>query len=125
MLYKISKKEQNLRNQLKKKYTPELFENVITLQQSMRSLKSDINNKIKIHGSLNDNLIDRESQYKLIGFFLLGIFVIFLLLGICMIYEAMDHPIILEGIGSLILMIFGLCFLIFFIYWNFFSKEKN
>ncbi|MBY9007900.1 MAG: hypothetical protein KGD63_14255 [Candidatus Lokiarchaeota archaeon] len=125
MLYKITKKEENIRNQLKKNFNPELCEKVIALQQSIKSLERNTDNKIKIHGCLKDNFVHKDSKYKIIGFFLLGVFVAFLLFGICMIYEAMDYPLILEGIGPFILMIFGLCLLIFFIYWNFFIKEEK
>ncbi len=123
ILYKIAKKEQNLRNQLRRKYDPELFENVIALQQSIKSLDKKKDNKIKIHGNLKENLVYKESRYRIIGFFLLGIFLALLSFGISMTYEAMEYPIIVEEIGSFILIIYGFSLLIFFIYWNFFLKE--
>ena len=125
ILYKISKKEQKIRSQLNKKYSPELFESAIALQQAKASLERNNGNKITIRGSLKDNIVFKDSQYKLIGFFLLGMFIAFLLLGISMIYQAMENPLILDGIGSFLLMIFGLCLLIFFIYWNYFLKERR
>jgi len=125
ILYKIAKKEEKVRNQLNKQYSPELFESAIALQQAKASLERNNGNKIIIRGTLKDSLIFKDSQYKLFGFFLLGIFITFFLFGITMVYEAMENPLILEGLGSFLLMIFGLCLLIFFIYWNYFLKERR
>lgn len=125
ILHNIREKELSLQKKLRKSYNKDLFENAVYLKKARKTLETQDNKKIEIKGQLKDNLNYQESLSELIGYSLIGIFILFFLLGVATVIEAFLSPNLTTTLSILLLTFFGMSILFLVVYWNYFRKEED
>ena len=122
ILHKIREKEVGLQNELRKNYDKGLFESALYLQRVKSSLKNDDKKKIELKGQLKNNINYQVSLDAIFGYFLIGVVILFFLLGIIMSMYAVFHPSLTGTISPLFLATYGMGVFCFVLYWNYFKK---
>ena len=89
------------------------------------ALENQDKKKIEIKGQLKDNLNYQESLSELIGYSLIGIFILFFLLGVATVIEAFLRPNLTTTLSVLLLIFFTMSVLFIVLYWNYFKKEEG
>ena len=110
---------------MKKKYSKELFENAVYLKKARKTLENQDKKKIEIKGQLKDNLNYQDSLSELIGYSLIGIFILFFLLGVATVIEAFLRPNLTTTLSVLLLIFFSMSVLFIVLYWNYFKREEG
>ena len=115
-----------VRDGLKEEFDKELFENALYLNKVKKSLKArDKKGKIEVKGQLKDNISYRRSMDDILGYSFLGAFILFLLLGVAILVEAILIPSLTGTLSLLFLATFGTSVFFLAIYWNYFRKETS
>ncbi len=117
MVFKLGQKEDQINKQLNEKYDPALFERKILIHQIKNSLSQKGSGKIRIQGNLRENLVYQRSLDKIIGYVLLGLFIILFSIGITILFELTLYPSLAASLGLLLILLFGSATFFFYIYW--------
>lgn len=125
LLHRLRTKEQSIQKELNSSYDKNLFESAIYLKKAENSLKKEENGKIILNGQLKDNIIYQRSLESILGYSFIGVFILFFLLGLIVILEAMFYPSLTATMSSLLLITFGVSMLFFLLYWKYFRNEEN
>ena len=123
ILHKIREKEVGLQNELRRSYDKGLFESALYLQNVKSSLKNGDKKKFELEGPLKNNVNYQISLDAIFGYFLIGVVIIFFLLGFIITIETIFHPSLTGTISPLFLATYGMATLFFILYWNYFKKE--
>lgn len=123
ILHKIREKEVAIQNELRDKYDKGLFESALYLQKVKSSLKNDDKKKIELKGQLKNNINYQVSLDAIFGYFLIGVVILFFLLGFIITIETVFHPSLTGTLSPLFLATYGMATLFFILYWNYFKKE--
>ena len=89
ILQKIKEKELSLQKDLKNTFNSRKLENMIYLQNLKHSISQDDKGKITIQGALKDNLSYQHSIDAIFGYFIIGIVLLLVMLGIIMVYASL------------------------------------
>lgn len=125
ILHNIREKELSVQKKLRKNYSKDLFENAVYLKKARKTLENQDKKKIEIKGQLKDNLNYQESLSELIGYSLIGIFILFFLLGVVTVIEAFLSPNLTTTLSILLLIFFSMSVLFIVLYWNYFRREEG
>jgi hypothetical protein len=125
MAFQLQKKEDHLKAQLEENYEPELLEDLLLLKQLKKSLKQNHGKRIQLQGSLAESISYQKSFTSLYGYFIVGLFVIFLCFGINMIALLFIQPLLLGALAMFILIIMGMALFFLYIYWSNFKSKMQ
>jgi len=125
MLHKIKKEEKILSSRLEQQYDPETFEQAIILKRVRASLERNRSGRITVRGTLKENLMYKKSISDIIGYFLLGIFVLLCGVGIVILFEVITFSFLTAHLSPFILLFFGGAGLFFYIYWSKFMRGSE
>ena len=125
ILYNLKKKQREVQKQLNEQYTKELFEQAIYLKKARGSIQSHKSGKIVLEGRLADNIIYQNSMEQLYGYFFIGIFILFLLLGVILTYECVLYPSLVGVLSYFFLLTYGTSMFFFLLYWHYYKKEEE
>ncbi len=123
ILHKIREKELILQKELKNGFNKDTFESAIYLKKFKDSFKNRGTNKIKLQGQLKDSISYQRSFDDIIGYEIIGISILFFMLGLIVVIETILFPNLMGALSFLILMFFGSGTLLFLSYWYYFKKE--
>ncbi|MHA1915237.1 MAG: hypothetical protein ACW990_04335 [Promethearchaeota archaeon] len=107
IMHKLQEQENILQQDLQHSFDAAKFEKALYLTKIKNSLASKNKNKIFIEGPLKDNLIYQYSVNRIFGYYLLGLSILLLSLGVGMIIEMSFLPLVMNTGGLLILLYFG------------------
>jgi len=125
ILHKIREKELILQKELKNGFNKDTFESAIYLKKFKDSFKNRGTNKVKLQGQLKDSISYQRSLDDIIGYGIIGISILFFMLGLIVVVETILYPNLTMALSLLILMFFGPGILSFLSYWYYFKKEGN
>ncbi|MFX1410423.1 MAG: hypothetical protein ACFFA6_08720 [Promethearchaeota archaeon] len=123
ILQKVKEKEIYVRENLNQNFNSKLFETAIYLKKIKNGLEEKERSKIIFQGTLKDNINYQHSLENILGYFILGIFILMFSLGMIVLVEVMIFPLTISTLGMFLLVFFGLAALCFIIYWNSFRGE--
>jgi len=124
-LYELEQKEHLVQQELKKGYDFELFRKAIYYKKMRKNLKSQNIDKIEIKGSLRENISYNITLESILGYYLIGLFILFFLIGLVIAIEAYTFPSLTGPFSILLLFSFALSGLFFGLYWYNFEKVKT
>ena len=78
-----------------------------------------------MQGQLKDSISYQRSLDDIIGYGIIGISILFFMLGLIVVVETILYPNLTMALSLLILMFFGPGILSFLSYWYYFKKEGN
>ncbi|TFG28653.1 MAG: hypothetical protein EU532_04755 [Promethearchaeota archaeon] len=125
LLHNLKTKQLEIRKQLKNKYNKDLFKEAIYLKQTRDSLKNEKDGKILLRGRLKENLVYQKSMEDIYGYFILGIFFLFLILGFVITYECVLYPSLTASVSYLFLLTYGSSISFFLLYWYYYKKGET
>ncbi|MFX1389401.1 MAG: hypothetical protein ACFE9Z_04975 [Promethearchaeota archaeon] len=125
ILQKIMERERVVQSDLRSKFNGNKLETAIFLKKMKNSISDNNAGKIRIEGSLKDNLSYQHSVEKIVGFLLLGIFITLLSFGTGLFLELLLLPIYSADVSSIALMLFGGAFPLIYIYFKQFIKKRG
>ncbi|MFX0134763.1 MAG: hypothetical protein ACFFDN_14070 [Candidatus Hodarchaeota archaeon] len=123
ILHRIREKEVAIHNELRKNYDKGLFESALYLQKVKSTLKNEDKKKIELRGQLKNNINYQISLDAIYGYFLIGVTILFFLLGFIITIETVFHPSLTGTLSPLFLITYGMATFFFILYWNYFKKE--
>lgn len=123
ILYKIREKEVSIKEELEKQYDKNLFESAVYLNKVKKSLKNQDNKKIELKGQLKNNINYQRSLEDILGYCLIGLFILFFLLGFIITVETIIHPLLTGAMGTMLLITYGASAFFFILYRNYFKRE--
>ncbi|MFX1467705.1 MAG: hypothetical protein ACFFB8_03510 [Promethearchaeota archaeon] len=107
ILQKLREKERILQKELNYRFNSEKLETMIHLHSVKQSLSLDKKRKITIQGTLKDNLNYQHNIENIVGYFILGIIVLLIALGIVIIYEISVLPSYAGNLSVFAFIFFG------------------
>ncbi|MFX1257056.1 MAG: hypothetical protein ACFFAN_04305 [Promethearchaeota archaeon] len=122
ILHKIRETELSVQKELEKEYNKELFESALYLKKVKSSIKNQEKGKVEIKGRLKENISYQRSLDDILGYSFIGVFILFFLLGLVVVIEAICNPSYTGTLSILLLVTFGPATLFFIIFWNYFRK---
>ncbi|TFG08630.1 MAG: hypothetical protein EU539_01830 [Promethearchaeota archaeon] len=122
LIHDLRNKELSIQKNLRDSYRKEEFEDAIYLKKVKHSLKKKEKGKIEIKGRLKDNITYQESINSIFGYFLMGFFVLFFILGLIITIETIYDPSLTMSMSYLFVLTFGTSILFFIFYWNYFKE---
>jgi hypothetical protein len=122
ILHKIREKELAIQKELKNGFNKDTLESAIYLKKFKDSFKNRGTNKITLQGQLKDSIRYQRSLDDTIGYTLIGISLIFFMLGLVVIIETFLFPNLTVALSLLILIFFGPGVLLFLSYWYYFKR---
>ena len=125
ILHKIREKELILQKELKNGFNKDTFESAIYLKKFKDSFNNRGTNKIQLQGRLKDSISYQRSLDDVIGFGIIGISILFFMLGLIITIETTLYPNLTAALSVLILIFFGPGILSFLSYWYYFKKQGN
>ena len=125
IMHNVSIQEKELRSQLSQKFDAQKFEEIIYLKKVKDTLQETNKKKIRIQGSLKENLSYQIIRHDMLKNFVVGVLVISFLFGFSLLIETMYYPYITKTISIFLLLSFGMCIILTFIYWINFKDRRR
>jgi len=107
ILHKLREQEQSLQQDLRNSFDAVKFEKALYLTKIKNSLENRKSAKIALEGPLKDNIIYQYSTNRIFGYYLLGLSILLISLGIGIVAEMFLLPLLMNTCGVLILLYFG------------------
>lgn len=123
ILHKVKEKEIALRETLNQNFNSKTFEQAIYLKKIKEGLEENGKNKIVIQGALKDNINYQLSLKSILGYFILGLFLVAFCFGFIVLIEMMLFPFTVDTYGLTILLLFGVAAFFLILYWQNFRGE--
>lgn len=123
ILHKVKEKEIALRETLNQNFNSKTFEQAIYLKKIKKGLEENGKNKIVIQGALKDNINYQLSLKSILGYFILGLFLVAFCFGFIVLIEMMLFPFTVDTYGLTILLLFGVAAFFLILYWQNFRGE--
>lgn len=123
ILHKVKEKEIALRETLNNDFNSKAFEQAIYLKKIKKELEESGKNKIVIQGALKDNINYQLSLKSILGYFILGLFLVAFCFGFIVLIEMMLFPFTVGIFGLWILLLFGVSAFFLILYWQNFRGE--
>jgi hypothetical protein len=123
ILHKVKEKEIALRESLNYEFNSRSFEQAIYLNKVKKGLEDNGKHKIVIEGALKDNINYQLSLRNILGYFILGAFLVAFCFGLTILIEMMLFPFTVGIFGLSILLLFGVAAFFFLLYWQNFKGE--
>ncbi len=122
ILQNLKEQELSIQNKLNKNYTRENFEKMITFKNVNAILKRHEGSKIMLNGCLKDNIIYQRSIPQIFGNMMMGLYVLFFILGLAIVIQTIYYPILTLQMSLYTLVFFSTAFFFFLLYRHHFKK---
>ena len=122
LLHKFREEEKALQYQLNKRFDKNAFEKILQLKTIRKSIEQKKGGKIVISGSLKDNISYKQSKKQVGQFFVIGIMLLFAMVGSVSLIEALMYGFLSMAISYNLLVCFGAIVLLYFVNKSYFSK---
>ncbi|MFX0006976.1 MAG: hypothetical protein ACFFA7_06285 [Promethearchaeota archaeon] len=124
ILQKIREREARIQKNLKLKLDSHQFETAIYLRSIKNSLINNKKGKITIHGALKDNIKYQNSIENIYGYFLIGLIILLISIGVIILIELTVTPFSSSELSVWTLFFFGGTILLIFIYIKMYRRER-
>jgi len=115
ILQKIREREMVLKKNLQHQLDEHTFETALHLLSLKHSIANDKKGRIRVHGALKDNIVYQKSMVAIFGYFILGVIILLLSLGIIILVELSLVPMHSGDLSFWVLIFFlGGVFLLYF-----------
>ena len=102
------------------------FQDFVTRKISLPSGSfSQYKKKIKVSGALKNNINYVRALENVFGYFIIGLIISFLVVGIVVLIESLLYPEYFEGLSFLLLIFFSSSMLLILIFKNYFEDIKT
>ena len=122
LLHRFREEEKALQYQLNKRFDKDAFEKILQLKTIRKSIEQKKGGKIVISGSLKDNISYKQSKEQVGQFFVIGIMILFAMVGSVSLIEALMYGFLSVAISYNLLVCFGAIVLLYFVNKSYFSK---
>ena len=123
ILQKIQEQERSIQGELNTKLSQTSLERIIFLKNIKKSLDHNGKRKIILQGSLKDNVDYNSSENSIVRFAFIGVAFLVLLLCSLLLVEIVFYPFMLKPLSNLLLIFFGMLFLLVVLYKHYFIKR--
>jgi hypothetical protein len=123
ILHKFKEEEKALQIQLEKQYDKDIFEKLLHLKTIRKNIEQRSKGKIVISGSLKDNISYRQTKEHIGQFLIIGLIILFVMIGIITVTESFLFGVMSEAISYNMLICFGAVIVLYFINKAYFSKR--
>lgn len=122
LLQKFKEEEEALQYQLNKRFDKNAFEKILQLKTIRKSIEQKKGGKIVISGSLKDNISYKQSKEQVGQFFVIGIMILFAMVGSVSLIEALIYGFLSVAISYNLLVCFGAIIMLYFVNKSYFGK---
>ncbi|MBA7571184.1 hypothetical protein ES708_12942 [subsurface metagenome] len=123
LLHKFKEEEKALQYQLNKRFDKNAFEKILQLKTVRKGIEQKKGGKIVISGSLKDNISYQQSKEQVGQFLVIGIIILFAMVGVVSLIEALMYGFLSVAISYNLLLCFGAIVLLYFVNKTYFSKR--
>jgi len=123
LLHKFKEEEKVLQYQLNKQFDKNTFEKILQLKTIRKSIEQKKGGKIVISGSLKDNISYKQSKEQVGQFLVIGIIILFAMVGIVSLIEALMYEFLSVAISYNLLVCFGAIVVLYFVNKTYFSNR--
>jgi hypothetical protein len=123
LLHKFKEEEKALQIQLEKEYDKDIFEKLLHLKTIRKNIEQRSKGKIVISGSLKDNISYRQTKEHIGQFLIIGLIILFAMIGIITVTESFLYGVMSEAISYNMLICFVAIIVLYFINKAYFSKR--
>jgi len=122
ILHGFKEQEIDMQKDLNEAYDKEKFEKMITFKNAKVALRQHDSGKIVLRGRLKDNLIYQRSIPHIFGYLMIGLFLLFFVLGLAVAIQTIYHPKLTAQMSIFSLTFFGTGFFFIMLYRQHFKK---
>ena len=123
LLHKFKEEEKALQYQLNKKFDKNTFEKILQLKTIRKGIEQKKGGKIVISGSLKDNISYKQSMEQVWQYLILGIIILFAMVGSVSLIEALMYGFLSVAISYNLLVCFGAIVVLYFVNKTYFSNK--
>ncbi|MFW9987738.1 MAG: hypothetical protein ACFFC3_03705 [Candidatus Odinarchaeota archaeon] len=125
LLQKLKEKQYSIQKNAEKNFNRHTLETAILLKKQENSLHSNADyRKITFEGKLKDNLSYQHSIENIVGYFVIGVCVLLLTLGVSMVLKLMTYPTMSSSLSYWSLISVGGGVLLFMVYIKYFIRKR-
>ncbi|NVM34502.1 MAG: hypothetical protein HWN81_02830 [Candidatus Lokiarchaeota archaeon] len=125
ILQKLKEKQLSLQRQSQKGFNSHNLELAILLKRQENSLNSKKKQKkIKFEGKLKDNISYQQSIENVVGYLIIGVFVLLFVLGTSMLLKSMFYPQFSSSLSYWSLLLIGGGAILFLVYFKYFIRRR-
>jgi hypothetical protein len=115
LLQKFKEEEEALQYQLNRRFDKQAFEKILQLKTIRKGIEQKKGGKIVISGSLKDNISYKQSKDQVGQFFVIGIMILFAMVGSVSLIEALMYGLLSVAISTNLLVCFGAIIVLYFV----------
>ena len=123
LLHKFKEEEKALQYQLNKQFDKNTFEKILQLKTIRKSIEQKKGGKIVISGSLKDNISYKQSKEQVGQFLVIGIIILFAMVGSVCLIEALMYGFLSVAISYNLLVCFGAIVVLYFVNKTYFGNR--
>jgi len=123
LLHKFKEEEEALQYKLNDQFDKNSFERILQLKTIRKSIERKIGGKIVISGSLKDNISYKQSKEQVGQFLVIGIIILFAMVGSVSLIEALMYGFLSVAISYNLLVCFGAIVVLYFVNKTYFSNK--
>ena len=124
LLQKFKEEEEALQYKLNDQFDKNSFERILQLKTIRKSIEKKKGGKIVISGSLKDNISYKQSKEQVGQFLVIGIMILFAMIGSVCLIEALMYGFLSVAISYNLLVCFGVIIVLYFVNKTYFKKES-
>jgi len=122
IVHGFKEQEIDMQKDLNEAYDKGKFEKMITLKNAKVALEQHEGGKIVLRGRLKDNIIYQRSIPHIFGYLMIGLFLLFFVLGLSVAIQTIYHPKLTAQMSIFSLTFFGTGFFFIMLYRQYFKK---
>ena len=123
LLHKFKEEEEALQYQLNQQFDKNTFEKILQLKTIRKGLEKKKGGKIVISGSLKDNISYKQSKEQVGQFLVIGIIILFAMVGGVSLIEALMYGFLSVAISYNLLVCFGAIVVLYFVNKTYFGNR--
>ena len=125
LLHKFKEQEKALQYQLNKQFDKNTFEKILQLKTIRKGIERKKGGKIVISGSLKDNISYMQSKEQVGQFLVIGIIILFAMVGSISLIEALMYGFLSVAISYNLLICFGVIVVLYFVNKTYFNNRRK
>jgi hypothetical protein len=125
LLHKFKEQEKALQYQLNKQFDKNTFEKILQLKTIRKGIERKKGGKIVISGSLKDNISYKQSKEQVGQFLVIGIIILFAMVGSISLIEALMYGFLSVAISYNLLICFGVIVVLYFVNKTYFNNRRK
>ena len=123
LMQRFKDEEKALEIQLEHQFDKNAFEKILHLKTVRKKLEQKTKGKIAISGSLKDNMSYRQSKENIGQFMVIGLIVLFAMIGVVLLVESFMYGVVSMSISNTTLISFGVIVVLIFINKLYYGKR--